>query len=209
MDVTITKLVHACLLVEAGGTRVLVDPGSYTWDDERFDLTMVEGVDRVLITHEHADHVHVDLVKGVLERSNGATVETTPALAAILARDGIDAVTEGTMQFAAPHERIPLGPGPQNTGFHVGGVLSHPGDSHSFAETMPILAMPFMAPWGSLVGGVDRARLVHPRFVVPIHDWPLSEGGRSFMYRLAALGLAGHDIQLVVIDDFASVTVTV
>ena len=209
MDVTITKLVHACLLVEANGKRILIDPGSFSWNDERFDLSMVEGVDRILITHEHADHVSVDFVRGALERSNSAQVETTTALQAILASQDIEATTEGTTQFAAPHERIPLGPGPQNTGFHVEGVLSHPGDSHSFAETMPILAMPFAAPWGSLTAGVDRARLVRPRSVVPIHDWFLSEGGKEFMYRLADMALAADGIELVHIRDFEKVELSI
>jgi len=209
MDVTITKLVHACLLVEVGGKRILIDPGSFTWDDERFDLSMVEGVDRILITHEHADHVSLDLVRGALERSNNAEVETTPALQNILQARGIASVTTGTAQFAAPHERIPIGPGPANVGFHVEGVLSHPGDSHSFAETMPILAMPFAAPWGSLTGGADRVRLVRPKHVVPIHDWFLSDAGRIFMYRLADMALSRDEITLVQIADFTAETIVV
>ena len=209
MDVTITKLVHACLLVESGGKRILIDPGTFSWQDERLDPSMVEGVDRVLVTHEHADHVSVEFLRTALEQSNGAAVETTPALQAILAGHGINAVIDGTPQFAAPHERIPIGPGPQNTGFHVEGVLSHPGDSHSFVETMPILAMPFAAPWGSLTNGADRARLVRPRYVVPIHDWFLSEGGRTFMYRLAKMALDKDGIELVQIEDFESVTLSV
>ncbi len=209
MDVTITKLVHACLLVETNGQRVLIDPGSFSWNDERFDLSMVEGVDRILITHEHGDHVSLEFVTGALERSNGAQVETTPSLAEILTDEGIGAVTEGTAQFAAPHERLPMGPGPQNTGFHVEGALSHPGDSLSFVETMPILAMPFIAPWGSLTAAVDRVRLVQPKYVIPIHDWFLSDEGATFMYRLAAMGLADDDVELVHIPDFTSVTMSV
>lgn len=209
MDVTITKLVHACLLIEANSKRILIDPGSFSWQDERLDLSMVEGVDRILITHEHGDHVSFEFVKGALERSNDAEVETTASLAAILTDEGIDAVTEGTAQFAAPHERLPMGPGPQNTGFHVEGVLSHPGDSHSFVETMPILAMPFIAPWGSLTAAVDRVRLVKPKYVIPIHDWFLSEQGATFMYRLATIGLADDDVELVHVPDFESVTLTV
>ena len=209
MDVTITKLVHACLLVEANGTRTLIDPGVFSWNDERLDLSMVQDIDTILITHEHADHVSVEFLKGVLERSNDATVETTDSLAAILSNEGIDAVTGGTPRFAAPHERIPIGPGPQNTGFHVEGVLSHPGDSHSFVETMPILAMPFIAPWGSLTVGVDRVRLTQPRYVIPIHDWFLSSDGAAFMYRLAEMGLADDDIDLIHIADFDSVTLGV
>lgn len=209
MDITITKLVHACLLVEVGDRRILIDPGVFTWNDERFDLSMVEGVDRILITHEHADHVHFDFLRGVLERSNHAEVETTASLQRVLAEQNIDSTTLGTPQFAAPHERIPIGPGPENTGFHIEGVLTHPGDSHSFVESMPVLAMPFIAPWGSLVTGVDRTRLVKPRYVIPIHDWFLSEAGREFMYGLAASGLTEDDAELLHIEDFTSTTVAV
>jgi len=209
MDVSVTKLVHACLLVEVDGGRILIDPGMFSLQDERFDPSMVEGVDRILITHEHADHISVDFLRSALERSNAAEVETTPALQAILAEHGIESVTEGTPQFAAPHERIPIGPGPQNIGFHVGGALSHPGDSHSFVETMPILAMPFAAPWGSVTNGADRARLVRPRYVIPIHDWFLSEPGRAFIYRLAKMALDQDGIELVQIGDFETVMLSV
>lgn len=209
MDVSITKLVHACLLVEMDGKRILMDPGIFTWNDERFDLSMVEGIDRILITHEHADHVSVDLVQAVLERSNNAEIETTEALGHILSEHNVDSATSGTPQFAAPHERIPMGPGPQNTGFHVEGVLSHPGDSLSFVETMPILAMPFIAPWGSLTAATDRVRLVGPKYVIPVHDWFLTDEGREVMYRLATWGLADDDIELVQIEDFDTVVLTV
>ena len=208
MDVAITKLVHACLLVETDGKRILIDPGGFSWDDERLDLAMVEGVDRILITHEHPDHVSVDFVRGALERSNDAEVETTGSLAAILQDHDIAAATAGTPQFTSPHERIPIGPGPENVGFHVEGVLSHPGDSHSFAETMPILAMPFAAPWGSLVAGVDRTRLVGPRYVIPIHDWFLSDDGKDFMYRLATMGVQTDGIELIQIPDFETAEIT-
>jgi len=209
MEVTITKLVHACLLVENQGKRILIDPGSFSWNDERLDLSMVEGVDRILITHEHGDHVSPDFVRAVLERSNDACVETTASLAALLTTEGIEAVTTGTVQFVAPHERLPSRPGPQNVGFHVEGVLSHPGDSHSFVETMPILAMPFVAPWGSATNGVDRSRLVKPKVVIPIHDWFLSEGGKSFTYGLVESALAEDGIDFVNIENFTSVTLSV
>jgi L-ascorbate metabolism protein UlaG (beta-lactamase superfamily) len=209
MDVMITKLVHACLLVETQGSRILIDPGSFSWNDERLDLEALEGVDRILITHEHGDHVSVDFLRAVLERSNNARIETTDALAVILEGEGIDAGDGAAPRFRAPHERIPIGPGPDNTGFHVEGVLSHPGDSHSFVESMPILAMPFIAPWGSLTAAVDRVRLNAPRFVIPIHDWFLSPEGAGFMYHLVELGLADDEIDVVVVDDFTSVSLSV
>ena len=209
MEITITKLVHACLLVDTGDQRVLVDPGSFTWNDKRFDLATVAGVDRILITHEHPDHVSIELVREALERSNDASIETTASLQAILAQHDIEAVTDGTPQFAAPHERIPIGPGPANVGFHIAGAVTHPGDSHSFVETMPILAMPFAAPWGSVTGGADRTRLVRPRYVIPIHDWFVSDPGRDFLYRIARMALDPDGIELIHLRDFESVTLEV
>ncbi len=88
-------------------------------------------------------------------------------------------------------------------------MLSHPGDSHSFAESLPILAMPFIAPWGSLVAAVDRTRLVEPRYVIPIHDWFLSDPGRDVMYTIAGAGFVGTRIELVRIADFTSTTLSV
>ena len=209
MGITITKLVHACLLIDTGDQRILVDPGTFTWNDKRFDLAMVAGVDRILITHEHPDHVSIDLVREALERSNDAEIETTAPLQAILAEHDIEAVTEGTPQFAAPHERIPIGPGPANVGFHIAGAVTHPGDSHSFVETMPILAMPFAAPWGSVTGGADRTRLVRPRYVIPIHDWFVSDPGRDFLYRIARTALDPDGIELIHLRDFESATLKV
>ena len=48
----ITKFGHACVRLEHDGTSLLVDPGMFT------DREAVDGVDAVLITHEHADHCH-------------------------------------------------------------------------------------------------------------------------------------------------------
>ena len=56
--------------------------------------------------------------------------------------------------------------------------------------------MPFAAPWGSLVAGVDRTRLVGPRYVIPIHDWFLSEQGAAGLYSIANYGFEGTGIEL-------------
>jgi len=98
---------------------------------------------------------------------------------------------------------------PPETGWRgVNTVLGTPAGLKRFVETMPILAMPFIAPWGSLVGGVDRTRLVKPKYVVPVHDGFLSESGKDFMYGLATMGFADDDIELIHIPDFESVTLS-
>ena len=50
----ITKHGHACVRVQGDGGVVVIDPGVFT------DASALDGADAVLITHEHADHVHPD-----------------------------------------------------------------------------------------------------------------------------------------------------
>ena len=50
----ITHFGHSCLLVEIDGTRVLFDPGTFSHGFEG-----IEGLDAILITHQHPDHCDV------------------------------------------------------------------------------------------------------------------------------------------------------
>ena len=178
--VEITKLVHACLVVRGSGGTVIIDPGNFTWNDERFDVTTLPEPDRVLITHGHPDHLSVDFVRELHIRFPRAAIESTEDVVDMLANHGIASTTSSTdiaTRFEAPHERTPIGTAPPNVGFHVQGAVSHPGDSHSFSSTMPVLAIAFSAPWGSMTAAVEQARSVGPRYVVPIHDWQLSDDG--------------------------------
>jgi L-ascorbate metabolism protein UlaG (beta-lactamase superfamily) len=46
----ITKFGHACVRVEEGDRRLVIDPGGLT------DPSVLDGVTDVLVTHEHFDH---------------------------------------------------------------------------------------------------------------------------------------------------------
>ena len=46
---------------------------------------------------------------------------------------------------------------------------------------------------------------MRPRYVIPIHDWFLSEPGRTLMYRSAKVALDEDDIELVHLSDFETV----
>ena len=56
----ITKFGHCCLLIEENGVRILTDPGTYSTQQSE-----VKNIDFVLITHEHADHFHIDSLKAL------------------------------------------------------------------------------------------------------------------------------------------------
>lgn len=86
---------HACILLEAGGTSVLLDPVlSYTYDHEiaRFtyeDLPPV--IDYVLITHNHQDHILFETmlqlrgrVKNIVVPRNGNGAIQDPSLKMML-----------------------------------------------------------------------------------------------------------------------------
>jgi len=71
--VRLTHLGHACLLVEVGGARILVDPGVFTPDFET-----VTGLDAVLLTHQHADHVDAHRLPALLAANETAALVAEP-----------------------------------------------------------------------------------------------------------------------------------
>ena len=70
----ITWLGHSALLVEAGRSRILIDPGAYS--DDWHGLT---GLTHVLVTHVHPDHVDVVNVPALLDANPDASVRADAA----------------------------------------------------------------------------------------------------------------------------------
>ena len=82
----ITHLGHACLLVEAGGQRILVDPGAFSPG-----LADVTGLDVILVTHQHADHVDLLRLPVLMEINPQARLYAEPQAAAAMQEAGIGA----------------------------------------------------------------------------------------------------------------------
>jgi L-ascorbate metabolism protein UlaG (beta-lactamase superfamily) len=198
----ITKLGHSCLLAEMPGPinrTALFDPGTLS----EVPVDSLEYLDDIFITHNHSDHLDVELIKRLAEKFPGVRVTATPEAVDQLVDEGVDASTnppEGVKLFTSPHEVIrpfyPTDP-PQEIGVHYLGKLSHPGDSHSFHETMPILALPVQAPWGTAVEAVKLALKLKPRYVIPIHDWHWSDAARSNSYDIFQKVLGEQDITFI------------
>ncbi|MRJ77430.1 MBL fold metallo-hydrolase [Aeromicrobium sp. SMF47] len=182
----ITRFGHAAVLVEAADTRVLIDPGGFS-PDETFAL---EGLDAIVVTHQHPDHLDQGRWPGLLERNRDALLLCDPETAAIVEAgdwtqngDGVETVVGGiTLRgVGAQHAVIlPTIPRIGNVGvlLHAPGepTMFHPGDSYETApEGVDVLALPLSAPWAKLSETVDFAQRVGPKTLFPIHDRTISE----------------------------------
>lgn len=204
----LTHFGHACLLVETGGARLLIDPGTFSQGFE--ELT---DLDAVIITHQHADHVDVEKLPQLLEANEGAVVLAEPETAAELTKVGLtaqalhagDSLTVAGVPLAAAggqHAVIhPDVPRIGNVGVLVGtsraeggsGVLLHPGDAYDVTPAdVDILALPLWAPWAKVSETVDYLRAVSPAVVVPVHEMPLQRVGRAmYLGHVRRLGPEG------------------
>lgn len=179
----ITHYGHACLLIQTGNARLLVDPGTFSAGFES-----ARELAAVLITHQHVDHLDFERLPDLLAANPGATLIADTASAEQLAGRGIEARTatpgeridlDGTTidvvggDHAVIHPDIPVIP---NVGYLVDGTLLHPGDSlHVPSQPVDVLALPTGAPWLKAGEAVDYLRAVSPRVAVPIHEAVLAK----------------------------------
>jgi L-ascorbate metabolism protein UlaG (beta-lactamase superfamily) len=205
----LTKFGHSCLLVEEGGTRLLLDPGSYS---EGFEE--LEGLTAICVTHQHADHLDTGRLRALLDASPGVRVVSDEGSAQALGEAGAevevvhdgDELTLGDLEVrvagrthAVIHPDVPVVP---NVGYLVGGRLFHPGDAFTVpGAPVELLAVPAGAPWLKLAEAVDYLRRVGPRVAFPVHEKVLSEIGQGLHYgQLERLG-AGDRTSFRNLDD--------
>ena len=119
----IRHLVHSCLLVEVAGRRLLVDPGSFSTRAVReLGAEPLAGLDAVLITHQHADHVDPGLLAEVLRAAPDAEVIAEPETARLLTGTAPDG-DEGDRPVLERDRVIPLAAGESHLFTPVG---AHP-----------------------------------------------------------------------------------
>jgi L-ascorbate metabolism protein UlaG (beta-lactamase superfamily) len=184
----ITKYAHSCLLIEDLDKVCIMDPGNYSWDSGLLNVEGLTRLDYIIITHEHQDHMHLPFIKALVAKFPKVKIITTEPAGAILKKEGISQVSNepdhAVEIFIAPHETMePLASvTAQNIGVHYDGRLTHPGDSHHFIKSEEILALPVTAPWGTLARAAELITILHPKYVVPIHDWHWNDAAREWAY---------------------------
>lgn len=181
----LVKYSHSCVRLENDGAVLVIDPGVWA------EPAALDGVDAVLITHEHADHLNPDLLADALGRRPDVRVyahpEVLPKLSAL--EGAVEAVESGQSFTAAGfpvraygglhaeiHRDIPR---VVNLGFLVGERVYHPGDSFDVPGDAEIdtLFVPISAPWLKVSESVEFVRAVRPRRAYALHDGLLNDNG--------------------------------
>ena len=193
----IHKLSHCCLVIdlkvsgdksgEGHSRRILLDPGFYSVEKH----IKVNKIDIVLITHEHADHFHIESLKELINNHPDIEVITNDVVGDLLAKEGIEhrimehgniIDTKGVHveaygeKHALMHKTIPQ---VSNVGFFIEEKISEskshkfffPGDAFTLiSKEIDILALPVSGPWMKISEAIDYALQMKPKKAFPVHD---------------------------------------
>ena len=176
---------HACFWIEINGVKILIDPYEYVNDDA------IDGIDYILVTHEHIDHYGKT---PLLARLRDATVIGPKPVYLMAISDGITKVMEieGGQEIELengvkvraifvehPSSQYPLGYIISNERK----TLFHPGDTYyspifkNFRGKIDILFAPIS---GRSTANVREAanivEVIRPKIVIPMHYGVYSEG---------------------------------
>lgn len=181
----VTKFEHATMVLDKGGSTVIIDPGVYTTP-----LTDVTGVVAIVITHEHADHWTSEQLERILERNPDARILGPAGVAAAAPDFAVEVVKHGDKLAIDPfeleffgekhaiiHESIPI---VDNVAVLVDGDFYYAGDSYTLPGVpVTALAVPIGAPWLKIGDAMDYVLAVKPKHTFPVHDAPLSQIGKG------------------------------
>jgi L-ascorbate metabolism protein UlaG (beta-lactamase superfamily) len=174
----LTKHRHSCVRIDDGDRALVLDPGVFSDLD-----TALDGVDAVLITHAHPDHVDVERVRAAAQTDPRLRIWAPRSVAEQFADVGEQVVTIGPDEsfeaagfpvrtFGGQHALIhPLIPVVANVGYLIGEAVFHPGDSFTVPPApVHTLLLPATAPWSKVAEVIDYAIAVRAPHAYPIHD---------------------------------------
>ncbi len=183
----VTKIGHACILVEEQGVRILIDPGNFSSGQKD-----VRDIDAILLTHEHADHIDLETFNIVLRNNPNAKIFTNNGVGKKLNEQKIPftLLTDGQKTevngvsiegigklHAIIHDSIPV---IENTGYLINNRLFYPGDAFTIPKKkVEILALPVAAPWMKIAEAIEYARKIRPKICFPVHDGMLQVDKRG------------------------------
>ena len=190
----LAHLGHSCVLVEAAGRRLLIDPGNFSTDWH--NLT---GLDAVLVTHVHPDHADPVALPGLLAANPQAVVAVEAAVPDAMALPETTqrlmagqqfSVGDVTVETVGGHHAVihadypPVG----NIGFVIRAPgepsFFHPGDALDVAPaSIDFVAIPAYGPWAAVKETIEFVRAVGAPQGFLIHDGLLNQRGLDLIVR--------------------------
>lgn len=187
----------------------MTDPGAFSTLQNT-----ATGINAVVITHEHQDHLHIESLKEVLKNNLNAIVITNSAVGKLLGEAGIphniiengqtyDLKGVNITGFGTIHAEIYGEYGRvQNTGYMIGD-LCFPGDAFEYPDTntkVDILALPVAGPWMRIKDAIEYALALKPRIAFPVHDAILNQQLGGFVSKMAENFLAPSGIEFKALE---------
>jgi L-ascorbate metabolism protein UlaG (beta-lactamase superfamily) len=201
----IKKIGHCCLLIQTGEINILTDPGSFSTDQN-----LLTGIDLILITHEHNDHLHTGSLKEIISNNPNVKIFTNSGVGKILDQENISyELLEGNdvkminnlliEAFDSKHEEIFEEIGQvKNTGYFIGEKLFYPGDSYSNPmKEVPVLALPVAGPWCKISDAIRYALEVKPKKAFPVHDGMLQKNKIGASHKIPEKVLNENGIEFI------------
>jgi L-ascorbate metabolism protein UlaG (beta-lactamase superfamily) len=187
----LTKFTHSCVRLERDGAALLIDPGTFS------EREALDGVDAVLITHEHVDHLDIAALADAVGKQPAIQVYVHPdvvpklgdlssVINSVVAGDEFTAAGFRIRAYGGLHAIIhPDVPRIANLGFYIEGVY-HPGDSFDVPGDARVdtLLVPVSAPWLKISEAIEFARQVAPRRAYALHDGIYNDAGLGLVSNL-------------------------
>jgi L-ascorbate metabolism protein UlaG (beta-lactamase superfamily) len=193
----ITKHAQSCFYIETTYSNLLLDPGTYVFNEEKVNPIAFKETDLIIITHEHRDHFDWGNIQIIMEMSNCNVIGSSTACQIINEKypsratnisSGFKHKVVGGIEiegFPSVHGPLPNGKTPPI----VSGVVIDdgetsfysPGDSINLNTNVAadIIATPIC---GQVVMDIRTAKeqliIAKPKIAIPIHynnpDYPVS-----------------------------------
>ena len=209
----IYKYIHSCFLLEKDNNKILIDPGPFTFIENKVKPEDFQNINAILITHQHYDHYDPEAIKIILSNNSDCQIFTNQSTSEVLKEVGIDSeiLEKGVKQIAnfevkaffAEHEPLPL-PLPPNTAFLIDDLFLHPGDSFDksiFKTKAKVLALPVAAPWLNIMQSLEFVSQYKPEHVLPAHDGFIKDFFIKGQYGLWDKILAEKQMKFHKLDD--------
>jgi L-ascorbate metabolism protein UlaG (beta-lactamase superfamily) len=201
----IKKIGHCCLFIQTDKLNILTDPGNFSVGQNE-----VKNIDIILITHEHADHIHTDSLKVIISNNPNAKIITNSGVAKILDQENIkyEILEEGIKEINgftleaidSKHEEIFEQVGQvKNTAYFINSKLFYPGDSFcNPKKEVEILALPVAGPWCKIPDAIRYALSLKPKKAFPVHDGMLQVDRIGGAHKIPEKVLTENGIEFVV-----------